>query len=75
MFVLQSYSLDYPATVRLIYILLSDTHWYRLRLLLLDAHCCRCYESCDCKLVDTKILKEWLIQVFTQMQINEEFHG
>ncbi|PSN47573.1 hypothetical protein C0J52_17313 [Blattella germanica] len=31
---------------RLIYILLSDTHCYRLRLLLFDAHCCRRYESC-----------------------------
>ena len=54
--------------LRLIYILPSDTHCYRLRLLLLDAHCCRRYELCDCKLVDANILKEWLIQLITQLR-------
>ncbi|PSN47978.1 hypothetical protein C0J52_09975, partial [Blattella germanica] len=28
-----------------------------------DAHCCRRYGSCDCKVVDAKILKERLIQI------------
>ncbi|PSN53600.1 hypothetical protein C0J52_00926 [Blattella germanica] len=57
--VLRGSQIWHADSMRLIYIPLSDTHCYRLCLLLLDAYCCRCYESCDCKLIDAKILKEY----------------